>query len=190
VLIGGPDGREVVGVAHGEWYRIITAAFLHGGPIHLAFNMIALWQAGTLLEGRVGRLRFGLIYVVAVLGGGFGALLLSPERFAVGASGGVFGLFGALFVAERKGMFGRAGSSFGLVIAINLFLTVAIPGISLGGHLGGLAAGTVVGWAMIEYQSRGLPKTAPLALAAALGVALFAGCLWAATLSSDPLYRV
>jgi membrane associated rhomboid family serine protease len=184
------DGLESVGVGHGEWYRVVTAAFLHSGPIHLGFNMFALWQAGLLLEGKLGRFRFGLVYAVSVLGGSFGALLLSPNEFTVGASGGIFGLFGALFVAERKGMFGRAGTSFGLLIVINLVITVAIPGISIGGHLGGLAAGTVVSWVMFEYQSRNMPRAVPIALALGLAMLLFAGCLWAATLGSDQLYRV
>jgi membrane associated rhomboid family serine protease len=184
------DGLESVGVGHGEWYRVVTAAFLHSGPIHLGFNMCALWQAGLLLEGKLGRFRFGLVYAVSVLGGSFGALLLSPNEFTVGASGGIFGLFGALFVAERKGMFGRAGTSFGLLIVINLVITVAIPGISIGGHLGGLAAGTVVSWVMFEYQSRNMPRAVPIALALGLAMLLFAGCLWAATLGSDQLYRV
>jgi membrane associated rhomboid family serine protease len=194
-LIGGaklvsPGSVETVGVAHGQWYRVITAAFLHAGPIHLGFNMFALWQAGLLLEGKLGRFRFGLVFAVSVLGGAFGALLLSPNGFTVGASGGIFGLFGALFVAERKGLFGRRGTSFGLLIVINLVLTVAIPGISVGGHLGGLAAGTLVSWVMFEYQSRGLSKQVPIALAFGLGLVLFAGCLWAATLATDKLYRV
>jgi len=192
-LIGGArllDGAsfELVGVAHGEWYRVFTGAFLHGGPVHLAFNMLALWQAGILLEGRLGRVRFATVYAVAILGGAFGALLLSPDNFTVGASGGVFGLFGALFVAERKGLFGRVGSSFGMLIVFNLVLTFAIPGISIGGHIGGLAAGSLLAWTMLEYEQRSLPNTIPLALAAGLALVLFVGCLWAATLSGDPLY--
>jgi len=181
-------GFELVGVAHGEWYRIVTGAFIHGGPLHLAFNMLALWQTGILLEGRLGRLRFAVVFTVAVLGGAFGALLLAPDSFTVGASGGVFGLFGARFVAERKGLFGRVGSSFGMLIVINLVLTFAIPGISIGGHLGGLAAGSLIAWTMFEYEQRGLPRNVPLAIAAGLALVLFVGCLWAATLSSDPLY--
>lgn len=189
VLVG-RDGIEAVGVAHGEWYRMFTAAFLHFGPVHLGFNMLALWQAGQLLEARIGRLRFATIFFVGFLGGDLGALLLHPEGFAAGASGGVFGLFGALFLAERKGFFGRAGSSFGVLIAINLFLTFAIPGISVGGHIGGLLAGLAVSWVMFEYDSRGLPPTVPLGLSACLAAALFAGCLWAATLSADPVYGI
>jgi membrane associated rhomboid family serine protease len=184
------EGAEAVGVAHGEWYRLITAGFLHFGPVHLAFNMIGLWQAGLLLEDRIGRLQFGLIFTVALLGGAFGSLLVTPEGFGAGASGGVFGLFGALFVAERKGVFGRAGSSFGVLIGINLVLTFLIPGISIGGHIGGVVAGTFVAWVMLEHQSRSLQQTVPIVLTAGLSVLLVLGCLWAATLSSDPLYGI
>jgi membrane associated rhomboid family serine protease len=192
-LIGGGlaliDGRPaLIGVDQGEWYRIVTGAVIHGGMIHLAFNMIALWQAGTFMESALGRGKFSLLFLVSLLGGSFGALLVNPDGLTVGASGGVFGLMGALFVAERKGLMGASGSSVGFFILINLVLTVVVPGISIGGHLGGLLAGTLVGWVMLEYRQRNLPSLLPVALGSALSVALFMGCLVAATFWTDPIF--
>jgi membrane associated rhomboid family serine protease len=191
-LIGGgltlDGGPHLIGVSQGEWYRILTGAFIHGGVMHVLFNMLALWQAGMVLESALGRVRFTMLYFVSILGGSFGALLLAPDVLTVGASGGVFGLMGALFVAERKGLTGPSARSVGIFIAINLVITVAVPGISIGGHIGGLIAGTAVGWVMFEFRQRQLSSTGPMALAGVLGAALFAGCLWASTFWMDPLF--
>lgn len=192
-LIGGRlaiiDGRaQVIGVDEGQWYRIFTGAFIHGGPIHLGFNMLVLWQIGMVLEPLLGRVRFGLVYVVSILGGSFGALLLQPDGLTVGASGGVFGLMGALFLAQRVGVIRTVGSSIGGLILINLVLTALIPGISVGGHIGGLAAGSIAGGAMFLYEKRRMPPTIPLGITCTLGLALFAGCLWAGSTWQNPLF--
>ena len=178
---------HLIGVNAGEWYRIVTGAFIHSGPLHLGFNMLALWQVGMLLETAFGRLRFALLYGVAVLGGAFGALLLTPDGITVGASGGVFGLMGALFVAERGGLFGGQRTAVGMFIVINLVFTFAVPGISIGGHVGGLAAGAATGWAFQEFERRKLSPALPIAATLALSVTLFAACLWAASHWLDPI---
>ena len=82
-------------IADGEYWRLVTAGFLHAGFFHLLFNMLSLYILGGLLEPAVGRLRFGLIYFVSLLAGSFGALLLEPTSPTVGASGAIFGLMGA-----------------------------------------------------------------------------------------------
>lgn len=192
-LLGGGrilrDGLPVLaGVSQGEWYRIFTGAFIHAGPLHIFFNMVLLWQTGSLLEPALGRPRFGLLYLVSLLGGAFGALLMAPNTFTVGASGAVFGLMGALFVAERKGVFGGYRSSVGFLIVINLVLSFAIPGISIGGHIGGLIAGAAAGFVFHEFDGRKLPKLVPVGLVTAGCWMLFAGCLWAATFWHDPLF--
>ena len=87
---------------NGEWYRLVTSGFLHFGIIHLAFNMLLLFQLGQLLEPAIGRIRFGLLYFAALLGGSAGALLVQPNAFHGGASGAVFGLMGAAFVGMRN----------------------------------------------------------------------------------------
>ena len=89
-------------VADGQWYRIITAAFVHAGIIHLLFNMIVLWWLGGALERYAGTTRMGLIFLTSIVWGSAGALLLDPMALTVGASGGIYGLMAALLVLERQ----------------------------------------------------------------------------------------
>ena len=121
-----------------EWYRIITSGFLHSGLLHLAFNMYALWVIGNMLEPALGRLRFGIIYLGGLIAGSLGALVLDPNSLAVGASGAIFALFAATFIAQRAAGIDPWRSGIALTIGINLLITLAIPFISKGGHLGGL----------------------------------------------------
>jgi membrane associated rhomboid family serine protease len=130
-------------VAEGEPYRIVTYSFLHAGLLHLAFNAIALYVLGTLLEPAIGTWRLLGIYAVSVLGGAFGALLLDPNELTVGASGGVFGLMAAGFLIARDRGLDQLASQIGFFVILNLFITFAIPGISIGGHIGGLVGGGV-----------------------------------------------
>jgi membrane associated rhomboid family serine protease len=128
-------------VADGQWYRIITSAFVHAGLIHLLFNMIVLWWLGGALERYAGSMRFGSIYLASVVWGAAGALLFAPNALTVGASGGVYGLMAALLVLERQQGISLLGSSVGVFLLLNLAITFIIPGISIGGHLGGLLGG-------------------------------------------------
>ena len=82
-----PPGFPLVGVAEGEWWRLISSAFLHYGPFHLAMNVFALYFAGSILEQAIGRWRFLLLYLVSGLAGAAGALYWSPDAVTVGASG-------------------------------------------------------------------------------------------------------
>ena len=129
-------------VAEGDWYRLITAAFLHFGPIHLAMNMLALWWIGRPLEAWLGPVRYLLLYLVSGLAGSAGALIASPEAVTVGASGAIFGILGAAIVLERQQTYVLGGSAITLLV-VNLAFTFAVPGISIGGHLGGLAGGAL-----------------------------------------------
>lgn len=166
-------------VADGEVWRLVTAGFLHSGLLHLGFNMLILWQLGTMLEPAIGRLRFALIYFVSILAGSFGALLMSPDAVTVGASGGVFGLMAAAVVIMRSRGIDPMASGLPMWIGINLLITFAVPGISIGGHLGGLAGGALAAVAMFELpkQARGLPSHLPTLIAAAVGVVAVAGSL-------------
>jgi membrane associated rhomboid family serine protease len=138
-------GISAVGVAGGHLEQVITAGFLHVGIIHLAFNMLLLFQLGSALEARLGRYRFAALYLAGLLGGAVGELLLSdPRTNAVGASGAVFALMGAVFVLPRRSRYGIEGAVGGLLV-MNLVITFAIPGIAIGGHIGGLVVGVVVG---------------------------------------------
>jgi membrane associated rhomboid family serine protease len=149
-----------------EWYRIITAGFLHAGVLHLLFNMWALWAIGNMLEPALGRLRFGLVYAGGLVGGSAGALLLQPEREAVGASGAIFALFAATFVVQRAAGIDPWRSGIALTIGINLLITFGIPQISKGGHLGGLVGGGLIAWLLVEAPRRMRNREAPLILAA------------------------
>jgi membrane associated rhomboid family serine protease len=162
------------GVGDGEPYRIITSGFLHAGVLHLAMNMWALWILGQMVENVGGRVRFALVYGVALVGGSFGALLLSPGSLTVGASGAIFGLMGAILaVGKARGIPLRQSPMFGILI-LNLVITFGIPGISIGGHLGGLLAGGVAGWLLYDVGERpSIGGSKATAMASALGVVLF-----------------
>jgi membrane associated rhomboid family serine protease len=142
---------NLVGVAHGEWWRMLSAAFLHYGPFHLLLNMLALWWFGSMLEQRIGSGRFLAIYIVSGLAGSAGALMLDPTTPTVGASGAIFGVLGAGLVMEqfqRDYVFG--GSALG-VIVINLVFTFSIANISIGGHIGGLLGGAVCAFGLSRF---------------------------------------
>jgi membrane associated rhomboid family serine protease len=131
-------------VAEGEWYRLLTGGFLHASLVHVGFNMFALYFLGRLLEPSIGTPRFLAVYFASLFGGALGALLLSPDALTVGASGAIFGLFGATFLIARDRGFDAVASSIGVILLLNLAFSIAGSSrISLGGHLGGLAAGVV-----------------------------------------------
>ncbi len=165
-------------VADGEWWRIVTSGFLHSGLLHLAFNMYFLYFLGTMLEPEIGKLRFAAIYVVSLLGGSFGALLISPNAVTVGASGAVFGLMGAAILALRARGIDPMQSGLGITLVLNLGITFLIPNISIGGHIGGLIAGGIVGLLMFEVaERRRISMTPVLGACVALAVALAIGCV-------------
>src|SRR5688500_18470219 len=138
-------------VADGEWWRLVSSAFIHASIIHLLFNMLMLWWFGSALETLLGRARYLGIYFVSVLGGAAGALLATqPNQLTVGASGAVFGILGAGVVLERRNVMVFGGGAL-TVVVLNLALTFLIPGISIGGHLGGLAAGAAAILAMSRF---------------------------------------
>ncbi|MGH2943584.1 MAG: rhomboid family intramembrane serine protease [Solirubrobacteraceae bacterium] len=165
-------------VADGDWWRIVTAGFLHAGILHLAFNMYFLYFLGTLMEPEIGKLRFAIIYVVSLLGGSFGALLLSPDAVTVGASGAVFGLMGAAIIGMRARGIDPMQSGLGMTLLLNLGITFLIPNISIGGHIGGLVAGGLVGYLMFEVAERRRSAMTPvLGACVGLALALAVGCV-------------
>jgi membrane associated rhomboid family serine protease len=139
-------------VANGDWWRLITAAFLHYGVLHLAFNMLVLWFVGGPIEAAIGRMQYLLLYLVSGLAGSAGALLVSPNAVTVGASGAIFGLFGALAVLEYQHTGVIIGGTAFSLIAINLVISFVIPGISWGGHVGGLIGGALGMLALSRLQ--------------------------------------
>jgi membrane associated rhomboid family serine protease len=173
VLFGSIRGLPTLGVAHGQWWRIVTGGFLHENLLHIGFNMYVLYFLGQMLEPALGRLKFVTIYGVALLAGSFGALLVTPHSPTVGASGAVFGLMGAAAVEMRARqiplMQGGMGSLGGLIL-INLAISFTLPGISWGGHVGGLIGGSLAALAIRlgdRYRSQALAMACCVVLAAA-----------------------
>ena len=156
---GGPDVDHgwLYGpaVSNGEWWRIFTAAFLHGSWAHVGLNMFALFQVGNLVELLYGRVRYALLYVLSIIGSGVAVLTFSYNLPTLGASGAIFGLFGALVaVGLRMGSRGRGLIGQVLpIIVINLAFTFAVPGISAAAHVGGLLTGFVVGLVLYMMPS-------------------------------------
>jgi membrane associated rhomboid family serine protease len=127
-------------VHDGDWWRLITAAFLHANIIHIAFNMFALYVIGTPVEQYLGRVRYLGLYFVSGLAGSAGALVVTPNALTVGASGAIFGILGAMLILEWQAT-GKLGGNAMSMIVINLVLSFTIAGISIGGHIGGLIGG-------------------------------------------------
>ncbi|GLX02788.1 rhomboid family intramembrane serine protease [Microtetraspora sp. NBRC 16547] len=170
----GKFGTYSVGIYYGEWWRLITGAFLHAPPPsfwHILFNMWALYAIGPELERRLGSLRFAALYLLSALGGSVAVYLFG--LMAYGASGAIYGMFGALFIVARKLGFDARGVLW--LIGINIVLTFVVPGISWQGHLGGLVTGTVVAAAFVyaPRQSRNAVQlSAVVAVLAVMAVIL------------------
>ena len=137
---------------HGEWWRLVTCTFVHFGIIHLAFNMWALWDVGRLTERLYGNAWFAAIYLFAGVAGGIASMICSQHTISVGASGAVFGVFGALlaYLALQRGSVpagavNRLRVSTSIFVVYSLFHGFAQAGIDNAAHLGGLAAGFVMG---------------------------------------------
>ncbi len=158
---GGPnyDHGYLIGAAvvqHGEWWRIATAAFLHASIAHVGLNMIALFQVGNIVEQLYGKVRFVLLYALAIVGSGLAVLYFNYDVPTLGASGAIFGLFGAL-VAVGLRMGSRGRSLIGQVIPvilINLVFTFTVPGISAAAHVGGLITGFIAGLVLYMVPPR------------------------------------
>jgi len=162
-----------------EYYRLLTAMFLHAGFLHIAFNMLALWVVGPQLEALLGHVRFSVLYLVAGLGGSVASFWFSsPNILGVGASGAIYGLFGALFVVARRLKFDIRPIAG--VIVINVVIGFVAPGLDWRAHLGGLATGAIVA-ALFAY----LPVAPWRAAVQTLGVLVIVGLLVVAVVVRD-----
>jgi membrane associated rhomboid family serine protease len=162
-----------------EYWRLVTGGFLHAGLLHIGFNMYLLWILGQMLEPAIGSVRFAAVYVVSLLAGSCGALIAQPHATTVGASGAVFGLMGAAFVELRARGVDPFQAGIGGLIVLNLAISFLIPGISVGGHIGGLAGGALAGLAF-NYGDRVRALWAGMAACVVLSAAAIAGALAAA----------
>jgi membrane associated rhomboid family serine protease len=160
-------------VAHGGWYRLVTAMFLHENLLHIGFNMFALWVIGRPVEQYLGTARYVGLYFVSGLAGSAGALLQAPQTPILGASGAIFGILGAMLIIEWQATGRLAGNAMTLIV-INLVISFAIPGISWGGHVGGLIGGILVTLAYAHWSDRGRAQYGRLGLGGVLGLVLVA----------------
>ncbi|MEV4361798.1 rhomboid family intramembrane serine protease [Nonomuraea sp. NPDC049625] len=153
----------------GEFYRLITVAFVHGSIFHILFNCWALYVVGPYLERAFGHVRYLAIYVISAIGGSVLSLWMDAlNQPTVGASGAIFGLFGAVFVVGRKLNMDVRGIA--ALIAINLAITFIVPGISWTGHIGGLITGSVLAGALAYAPKNSRPLWQVLAIVGALAV--------------------
>ncbi len=173
-LVTNFGGREILNqfalrpllVGLGDWWLLVTSAFLHANLMHIAFNGILLWRLGEMLEPVLGHGRFGALYAAGLAGGSLGVVLLAwlwavtplagipvvggiltthPLSLTVGASGAVFGLIGAAMAGLRERGVNPWRTDIGSLALLNLVITFLVPQISVGGHLGGFLAGMAAG---------------------------------------------
>ncbi len=186
-------------VQDGEYWRLFTSAFLHYGLFHLAMNMIILVWLGRLLEPAIGGPRLLLLYAVSLCGGALGALLVEPDGLTAGASGAVFGLAGAVVIAERASGLRWQESGILIFLVLNIVISLFVPRISLGGHLGGMIVGALAALILWGFPNwSGFIRTAtqikllrplPELLVFALGaVAIYLAIAVAAPRWYDPIF--
>jgi membrane associated rhomboid family serine protease len=154
-----------------EYYRIVTSGFLHLNLVHILSNMYVLYWVGRLLEPAVGRHRFVAIYFTGLLAGSLGVMIVSPNNATVGASGAIFGLMGAAFTEAHQRGADQVRNRLVLLIALNLLLTLSIPGISVGAHIGGLIGG---GLATLAFRQADRMRSPALGWAACGALAVIA----------------
>ncbi|PWG01001.1 rhomboid family intramembrane serine protease [Levilactobacillus bambusae] len=161
----------------GEWWRLITAAFLHIGFTHLLINGITFYYLGSEIERLFGHWRFTVIFLVSAIGGNLASFAFS-NAISAGASTAIFGLFGAyLMLGEsfwENAYIRQMTKTFLLFIGMNLVTDIFIPGVDLMGHLGGLTAGFLVAYSVEN------PKTGPISIYKRItaSIVLIIGLVW------------
>jgi rhomboid protease GluP len=178
----------------GEWWRLLTNVFVHGGLIHIAFNMWCLWDLGALCEALYGPWTFGAIYLVCGLGGSLASVAWHPGGISVGASGAIFGLAGALLAALKLGEFSVPRSalsgvmrSLGAFVVYNLIFGFILPGVDNSAHIGGLISGVLVGGIIAVLAPQHEHAARRLAIFLALFVVLALGAIQLAHYHGLPL---
>ena len=166
-------------VQEGEWWRVVTAGFLHADFFHLGFNMFLLWILGQSLERSIGSVRFVLAYFAGLLGGSLAVTVFNFEIPGLGASGAVLGLAGAMVAILWSQGRSIKETPLGGLLVINLVLPLISPQISFWGHAGGAAFGFVAGWILagLPRQAK-VPENMATAMTGALCFVLFAACLF------------
>lgn len=162
----------------GEWWRLVTGAFLHGGIMHIFFNMYALWLFGPQIERQAGSASFAALYGASLLWGSALFLIMVPSGTAIGASGAIFGLFGAWIGASYRIRHTPAGRrlfrQLAVLLGINLLLPFIISGVAWQAHVGGLIAGLAIvwGWQKVGMRRDTARARSAVAIAAAAAAVL------------------
>jgi membrane associated rhomboid family serine protease len=163
-----------------EYWRLLTTAFLHESIFHVGINMVSLWFVGRSLEPAIGKGYFAAIYFTAALAGSFGSLVFETQVPTLGASGAIFGVFTALIVVARARRIPLWQSGLIPMLLLNLVFTLTVPGVAVGGHLGGIVSGAATGWLVTEWGEKrnrsavvyaGCVLVAVLSIAGAIAVA-------------------
>ncbi|MFD9126020.1 rhomboid family intramembrane serine protease [Kitasatospora sp. NPDC059571] len=169
--LGGFPVRYGVASGPDEWYRLVTAVFVHSGPFHILMNMVSLWVLGPQLERVLGRVRYLALYLVSgVAGNAFAYLIGGGSVYSVGASGAIFGLLGATAV-----LFRATRTPLGPVVALlvfNLVITFSVAAIDWRAHVGGLVAGAVTAWGLMYAPRARRNLVQGLTVAGVLGAAV------------------
>jgi membrane associated rhomboid family serine protease len=163
--------RGILAYDH-NWYRLVTAGFIHFGPLHIAFNMLLLYQLGQLLEPALDRVKFTLLYFAALLGGSLAALAFQPNGLSGGASGAVFGLMTAAAIGLHRRGVNVFSTGIGTTLILNVVITFGLGSrIGWSAHLGGAVVGAVCGFVLLAPPHKPMPKWAGYAVPAVIGVA-------------------
>lgn len=177
-------GLIPVAIHDGQWYRLITAAFMHASWEHIIFNMLTLAIVGPPVEAEIGKVRFLALYLLSALGGSVASYLLGPRfELGLGASGAIFGVMGAYYVLARLRRWDT--SAITVLVVINLVISFATPGIDWRAHIGGLITGIVVcagfsyGAARSPAAARGGWAGLPVARVQEIGVVVAAAAVLA-----------
>jgi rhomboid protease GluP len=139
-------------VLKGEWWRLLSAMFLHGGMTHILMNMVSLYIIGRGMELYFSKTAYLAIYLLSGLIGGMASLYMHPESVGIGASGAIFGVFGALagFLFARRHQVASGGreimKDFAVILGLNLLLGLSIESIDMSAHIGGLIVGMIGGF--------------------------------------------
>jgi rhomboid protease GluP len=136
----------------GQWWRLFTYMFVHGGILHIGFNMWCLWDLGALSESLYGPSTYAGIYLITGVGAGITSVAWNPMVASVGASGAIFGLAGALIASFYLGEFNLPGMAIKgtltslLIFAVfNIFFGTVMSGVDNAAHFGGLGVGLILG---------------------------------------------
>ncbi|AVZ38133.1 MULTISPECIES: rhomboid family intramembrane serine protease [unclassified Dietzia] len=141
--------------AHDEWWRLMTSAFQHFGPMHLLLNMYMLWILGLGVERSIGHARFLALYLVSALGGSAAVMFYGQNALTAGASGAIFGLMGAYAIVAMSMRVDVKG--IGILLVLNIGVSFLVPGVSLAAHLGGLLVGALGALVVVSLPRR-LPR--------------------------------